>query len=69
MRNVPKYRRDFDLSSLGDGQYTFEVSCRKEQCKQSFVIQTLNERVVSIPASKPTENPAAEAAPVIARKN
>lgn len=69
VRNVPKYCRDFNLSALSDGTYTFEVSCRKEQCKQSYVIQTRNDRLVVSPDSKSTETPEATPTPVIARKN
>ncbi|MCY7349932.1 MAG: hypothetical protein LH606_04595, partial [Cytophagaceae bacterium] len=64
-----KYCRDFDLSTLADGEYTFEVSCRKEKCKQSFVIQTQNNRVVVSPGITPAKESDAKIDPVIASKN
>ncbi|MCE7059594.1 hypothetical protein [Dyadobacter sp. CY343] len=43
-RNYLKY---FDLSTLNDGTYTFEITDGKEKASQSFDILTTTSRVVS----------------------
>jgi hypothetical protein len=48
MKNTPKYIRKFDLSSLGDGQYSFEVSNEKETYQQSFTVTTVTARQIEI---------------------
>ncbi len=43
-----QYLRNFDLSKLADGTYTFEVNAGKEKYSQSFQILTETNRTVSI---------------------
>jgi hypothetical protein len=42
-----KYLKYFDLSTLSDGVYTFEILDGKERAQQSFDILTTTSRVVS----------------------
>lgn len=43
-----QYLRNFDLSKLADGTYTFEVNAGKEKYSQSFQILTETNRTVSV---------------------
>lgn len=46
-RSESSYLKYFDLSTLADGTYTFEVTDGKEKFSQSFDILTKTSRVVS----------------------
>jgi len=43
-----QYTKVFDLSTLGDGKYTFEVSRGKEKFTKPFVISTQTMRSVNV---------------------
>lgn len=44
----PKYIRKFDFNTLADGNYTFEVSNRKETFLKEISLQTLSARSLNI---------------------
>lgn len=46
-RATPSYVKYFDLSTLLDGTYTFEITDGKEKSSQTFDILTKTSRVVS----------------------
>ena len=45
--NGHDYMRTFDLSTLTDGEYTFEISNGEETIKKTFTIETTMARMVS----------------------
>jgi flagellar hook assembly protein FlgD len=47
-RNAKKYVRKFDLSTLPDGEYTFEVSNRTESFTKDIQLQTMSARSLAI---------------------
>ncbi len=46
--NGQDYMRTFDLSTLTDGEYTFEISNGEETIKKTFTIETTMARMVSV---------------------
>jgi flagellar hook assembly protein FlgD len=48
VKDVSKYIRKFDFSTMLDGEYTFEVSNNKETCTKDLSLQTLSARSLQI---------------------
>ncbi len=46
--SAPKYIRKFDFNTLADGNYTFEVSNKKETFVKEITLQTLSARSLNI---------------------
>jgi flagellar hook assembly protein FlgD len=48
VKDVSRYIRKFDFSSMLDGEYTFEVSNNKETFTKDISLQTLSARSLQI---------------------
>lgn len=48
VKDASKYIRKFDFSTMADGEYTFEVSNKKETYSKDISLQTLSARSLQI---------------------